>query len=246
MHYPAPEVDSPQPPDDGARPPGLPADAVGAPPGPHEAGPPALGDEPGAGAGRDARAGSEAGAGGDDGAPAPKRTVKSLVEWVVVIVGALVVALVIKTFLLQAFYIPSLSMEPTLHKGDRVLVNKLSYRLHDVNRGDIVVFERPEAEGPDEIKDLIKRVIALPGDTISQGPEGTVLINGRVLEEPYLPDGTVTEDLRTQTVPDGYVFVMGDNRGDSRDSRFFGPIREGSIVGRAFVRVWPLSHLGFL
>ena len=83
------------------------------------------------------------------------------------IVGALLVALLIKTFLLQAFYIPSRSMEPTLRIGDRVLVNKLSYKMHDINRGDIVVFERPPDEPPDAIKDLIKRVIALPGETIS-------------------------------------------------------------------------------
>ncbi len=170
---------------------------------------------------------------------------KSILEWVGVIVGALLVALVIKTFLLQAFYIPSRSMEPTLRIGDRVLVNKLAYKAHDVHRGDIVVFERPKDEPPDAIKDLIKRVIALPGETIST-QNGQVFIDGRPLTEPYLPVGTVTDNLPPTKVPDGQVFVMGDNRGDSRDSRFFGPIDEDLIVGRAFVRIWPVTHLGFL
>jgi signal peptidase I len=120
--------------------------------------------------------------------------VRSTVEWVAVIVGALVVALVVKTFLFQAFYIPSASMEPTLEKGDRVLVNKLSYDLHDVNRGDVIVFELdPEEVGPDGIKDLIKRVIGLPGDVI-ETRDGVVYINDRALEEPYLADGMVTGD----------------------------------------------------
>ncbi len=178
-------------------------------------------------------------------APATRSNAKSILEWVGVIVGALLVALVIKTFLLQAFYIPSRSMEPTLRIGDRVLVNKLSYKVHDVNRGDIVVFERPKDEPPDAIKDLIKRVIGLPGETIST-QNGQVFIDGRPLSEPYLPTGTVTDNLPPTKVPDGEVFVMGDNRGDSRDSRFFGPIDQGLIVGRAFVRIWPLSHLGLL
>ena len=178
----------------------------------------------------------------------PSRTrssAKSIVEWLGVILGALLVALLIKTFLLQAFYIPSRSMEPTLRIGDRVLVNKLSYKMHDINRGDIVVFERPPDEPPDAIKDLIKRVIALPGETISS-ENGHVFIDGRPLEEPYLEAGTLTENLPPTLVPEGMIFVMGDNRGDSRDSRYFGPIDEDLVVGRAFVRIWPVTHLGFL
>ena len=178
----------------------------------------------------------------------PSRTrssAKSILEWLGVILGALLVALLIKTFLLQAFYIPSRSMEPTLRIGDRVLVNKLSYKMHDINRGDIVVFERPPDEPPDAIKDLIKRVIALPGETISS-ENGHVFIDGRPLEEPYLEPGTLTENLPPTVVPEGRIFVMGDNRGDSRDSRYFGPIDEDLVVGRAFVRIWPVTHLGFL
>jgi signal peptidase I len=182
--------------------------------------------------------------------------VRSLVEWVAVIVGALVVALVVKTFLFQAFFIPSASMEPTLEEGDRVLVNKLSYDVHDINRGDVVVFELPaDKVGPDGIKDLIKRVIALPGDVI-ETRDGVVYINDRQLSEPYLPDGTVTGDpsngsnpaIERQTVPEGTVFVMGDNRDNSHDSRYpdRGPIPIDSVVGRAFVLVWPLGEVGAL
>lgn len=171
-----------------------------------------------------------------------------MVEWVAVILGGIVIALVVEAFLVQAFWIPSVSMSPTLEVGDRVLVNKLSYRLHDVHRGDIVVFSRPQGteSGPDDnIKDLIKRVVAVGGDTI-EARDGRVYINDELIDEPYLPAGTRTDDLARQTVPAGKVFVMGDNRTDSQDSRVFGPIDEDTIVGRAFVKVLPLNDLGWL
>ena len=189
--------------------------------------------------------------------PTPRnRRLQSGLEWVAVIVGALVVALIVKTFLFQAFYIPSASMEPTLEKGDRVLVNKVSYDLHDVNRGDVIVFELdPEDVGPDKIKDLIKRVVGLPGDVI-ESRDGVVYVNDRALDEPYLADGTLTGDpedarnppIEKQTVPDGHVFVLGDNRSNSADSRYpyRGPIPIDSIVGRAFVLVWPPGDIGTL
>ena len=174
--------------------------------------------------------------------------VRTIVEWVAVVVGALVVALVVKTFLFQAFYIPSASMEPTLEKGDRVLVNKLSYDLHDINRGDIVVFELPpEKVGADGIKDLIKRVIGLPGEVI-ETRDGIVYIDGERLEEPYLPEGTLTDQppIERQTVPEDHIFVMGDNRDNSADSRFAnrGPIPVDDVVGRAFLQVWPPTDVG--
>jgi signal peptidase I len=178
----------------------------------------------------------------------------TIVEWASVIAGAVLLALVVKVFLLQAFYIPSPSMYPTLKNGDRVLVNKLSYKLHDVNRGDVVVFERPPSEAESTIPDLIKRVIGLPGDSVSfQG--GHVFINGNQLDEPYLPAGvTTTSDFAPNhctteapcLVPPGDVWVMGDNRNDSKDSRYFGPIPESSIVGRAFVIVWPFNRIAWL
>jgi signal peptidase I len=170
---------------------------------------------------------------------------RSLVEWVVVIAGALVVALLIKTFLFQAFYIPSESMDPTLEVGDRVLVNKLSYDVHDVNRGDLIVFEKPEGEGQGGVQDLIKRVIGLPGETVT-ARDNVLYIDGKPLDEPYLQDDVFTDQFEGQPIPEGHVFVMGDNRTDSRDSRFFGPVPESDIVGRAFFRVWPPSEISFL
>ncbi len=185
--------------------------------------------------------------GGPAGSPGGGSGARAIVEWVIILVAALTVAVVVKTFLIQAFYIPSGSMEPTLKPGDRVLVNKLSYDLHGIHRGDIVVFKRPPSEAADDpaIRDLIKRVIGLPGDRI-EGRDGLVYINGQLQKEPYLPPGTVTTTLPLMTVPAGTYFVMGDNRGNSKDSRFIGPIPGHLIVGRAFVRVWPLSGLGLL
>jgi signal peptidase I len=169
--------------------------------------------------------------------------IRNLVEWVVIIVGALLVAFLVKTFLVQAFYIPSGSMLPTLQEQDRVLVNKLSYDLHAVHRGDIVVFKGPEqAQG--EVKDLIKRVIGLPGDTV-EAHDGKVFVNGKAINEPYLGPGITTGPLEPQKIPANHYWVMGDNRGNSKDSRFFGPIDKSLIIGRAFVRVWPVSRFHF-
>jgi signal peptidase I len=171
-------------------------------------------------------------------------TARQAIEWIAFVAVALIIALLIKTFLFQAFYIPSESMVPTLKIHDRVLVNKLSYKMHSVHRGDIVVFTKPPREASD-IKDLVKRVIGLPGETV-EGRNGHVYINGKLLEEPYLPAGTVTETFAATPIPSNSVWVMGDNRQNSADSHVFGPIRESSIVGRVFVRIWPLSRLGFL
>jgi signal peptidase I len=184
----------------------------------------------------------------------PHAHARSLLEWGIVILGAVVIALVIKTFLFQAFYIPSPSMEPTLRVGDRVLVNKLSYHAHDIHRGDIIVFRRPPnaPEGGDQVDDLIKRVVALPGETV-EVRDGKVYINGKPLDESYLPAGTFTPAFEESsgcspscTIPPGHVFVLGDNRGNSSASNRFGAIDDSLVVGRAFVRVWPLSHLGGL
>jgi signal peptidase I len=178
---------------------------------------------------------------------------RTAIEWIVVVAGAVLVALIIKTFVVQAFYIPSESMRPTLEIGDRVLVNKLSYHLHDVNRGDIIVFERPDGAADTEIKDLIKRVIALPGEKVIL-QDHKVYINDHLLNEPYLPPGTLTEANGTWThscraddpcvVPPGTVWAMGDNRMNSKDSRYIGPIPEDKLVGRAFVIVWPVNRFG--
>jgi signal peptidase I len=183
------------------------------------------------------------------------------------VVAALVVTLLVKALLAQAFFIPSVSMEPQLLVHDRVIVSRTAYELHDPHRGDIVVFPSPAApkqhhnlvtgviddlldtvalgdRGDDE---LIKRVIGLPGDVV-QSRDGHIDINGRVLHEPYLPADLRTEDFGPTTVPAGHVFVMGDNRGNSHDSRFsdIGPIDIDTIVGRAIARVWPPSRTAFL
>jgi signal peptidase I len=173
---------------------------------------------------------------------------RNTLEWVAVIVGAVVVALLIKTFVVQAFRIPSESMVTTLEMGDRVLVNKLSYDAHDLNRGDVIVFSRPEAlpAGADEPKDLIKRVIGLPGDELVTR-NGELYVNGRLLEEPYLPPGTPTNGIdQPLTVPEGQVLVLGDNRGNSSDGRVFGPIDQDSVIGRAFTIMWPPGRIGAL
>ena len=177
--------------------------------------------------------------------PDGRSGVRNVVEWVAIVVGAFAVALVVKTFLIQAFYIPSESMFPTLTEDDRVLVNKLSYQLHDVRRGDLVVFERPPSEPDSTIKDLIKRVIALEGETVEER-DGRIYVDGRLLQEPYLREGVESHNLTRTVVPEGHVFVMGDNRAASRDSRFFGPISTDLIVGRAFVQVWPVPELELL
>ncbi|MGH9150065.1 MAG: signal peptidase I, partial [Acidimicrobiales bacterium] len=174
-----------------------------------------------------------------------KKGMRSLVEWVAIVVGALLVAFVVKTFLIQAFFIPSVSMEPELLVRDRVLVNKLSYKLGDIERGDIIVFERPRTDTENQVRDLIKRVIALPGERV-EGRDGRVFINGQPLDEPYLVSGTLTTDFPVRTVPENGVWVMGDNRGNSKDSRSFGPISESIVIGRAFIRVWPPGRIGLM
>ncbi|MDQ1418356.1 MAG: signal peptidase [Acidimicrobiaceae bacterium] len=181
---------------------------------------------------------------------------------------AALVAVGVNTFVAQAFYIPSASMVPQLRINDRVVVSKLAYHLHPPRRGDVVVFSAPEAEeqvpstsgnpmaravqrvgralGIAESKtELIKRVIGLPGESI-EGRDGRVFIGGRPLREPYLPPGTATSDFGPLVVPAGHLWVMGDNRSESSDSRVFGPIVGSTIVGRAIWRVWPVNHASFL
>ena len=179
---------------------------------------------------------------------------RNAIEWIVVIAGAVAVALIIQATSFQAFYIPSQSMETTLHVGDRVLVNKWSYRLHPIHRGDIVVFSKPKGELASNINDLIKRVIGLPGETVTIH-DNHVYINNHRLIEPYLRPQDVTTvhpgafactPKAPCKIPKGEIWVMGDNRVFSEDSRYFGPIPESSVVGRAFFRIWPLNRLGSL
>jgi signal peptidase I len=180
--------------------------------------------------------------------PAPRsdssRALRSTLEWIGVIAAALLIALVLRATVVQTFYIPSPSMEPTLLKDDRILVNKLSYKFHAVHRGDIVVFTTPPNVDK-SYKDLVKRVVGLPGETV-QGKDNKVFINGQPLAEPYLPAGTQIQDFGPEVVPPNSYWVMGDNRTQSVDSRVFHAIKKSTIVGRAFLRIWPLNRIGLL
>jgi signal peptidase I len=194
--------------------------------------------------------------------PAGSHTWSFFKELPFLIVGALIVAVLVKSFLIQVFWIPSESMLDTLQIGDRVIVNKLSYRIGDPNRGDVVVFEPETFESESLVtkvsrnllesvglrtpeSDLIKRIIALPGETLEiRGNQ--VYIDDRPLAEPYLPPNIRMNDYGPFTVPADTYFVMGDNRGSSNDSRRFGPIDRSRIVGRAFSVVWPPSRWGGL
>jgi signal peptidase I len=165
----------------------------------------------------------------------PFQAVRTLLETVV---PALLIAVGINLFLAQATQVQGQSMEPNLHTAQRLVVEKITYRFHGPRRGDIVVIDLPEA-GPEL---LIKRVIALPGETITS-EDGQVTINGLPLEEPYVtgPGGRAVPE---QTVPPLHVFVMGDNRQFSNDSRNFGPVPIENIIGRAWFSYWPLEQLG--
>ena len=179
------------------------------------------------------------------------------------IILAFVIALLIKTFLIQAFFIPSGSMERTLQPGDRVLVQKVSYYFHDPQRGDIVVFEDPHPQDQPHRsviggffhwmfqglgvqkpanEDFVKRVIGLPGDTVwAKG--GFVYVNNTKLVEPYLTQKT--QDFPKTQVPAGDLFVLGDNRGNSLDSRYgLGFVPESKVIGKAWLVIWPASRFG--
>lgn len=176
---------------------------------------------------------------------------RSILEWFSVIGVALAVAIVIRVFLLQQFYISGPSMETTMFSDNRVLVNKLAYRIGNIDRGDVVVFDRAIPNGNEvQHDDLIKRVIALGGETISIS-KCIVFIDGVELPEPYLPkrdteltdpaDRCSTVDMEATKIEADEIFLMGDNRPQSFDSRMFGPIKKNLIIGQAFVLIWPMN-----
>lgn len=178
---------------------------------------------------------------------------KVLRDWILVVVVALAAAFLVRVYVLQQFYISGPSMESTLFQNNRVLVNKLSYRLHDIHRGDVVVFDRVTTSGGVVAHDdLIKRVIGVAGDSV-EIKKCVVYVNGAPTREPYLdPTDTSQTDLVArcrvvdmvkQMVPARQLFVMGDNRPESFDSRSFGTIPTNLVIGRAFAVVWPLGSI---
>jgi signal peptidase I len=194
---------------------------------------------------------------------APKRGSFSELVLIVVIAGAL--ALGIQALLVKPFQIPSQSMEPTLAVGERVLVDRVSYRFGEPERGDIVVFKPPAGADTDSCgvehpldqacprptegesdENFIKRVVGLPGDRL-RVLEGRAYINGEPLDEPYIrPDPTcgICDLPQEITIPPGHFFMMGDNRGQSLDSRAWGPVPKEQLVGNTFFTYWPLDRLG--
>lgn len=198
----------------------------------------------------------------------PPTTTRRLRRGLSLVLAALALALLLRAFVLQAFWIPSASMEPTLVPGDRILVSKLATRVGGVHRGDVVVFEdpRPESEldrdpvsafvrwvlaglgaAQSADQDFVKRVVALPGESWELR-RGVVYIDGRRLDEPYLDPTVDTRSFGPATVPAGRLFVLGDNRTRSSDSRFsqLGYVPRDKVVGRAVAVIWPPSRMGWL
>ena len=173
---------------------------------------------------------------------------RSILEWVLFAVAAVVASLLIRTFLFQTYYIPSSSMNPTLLIGDRIVVDKLSVAFGTINRGDVVVFKAPpnvSRDCSDSVTDLVKRVIGLPGDRLtSRG--NTIYVNGAPLIERWPHFEPLVTAIGHVTVPAGQYFMMGDNHGNSCDSRTWGTVPRSDIIGKVFVRVWPFSRMSFL
>ncbi|SDB82113.1 signal peptidase I [Shouchella lonarensis] len=168
--------------------------------------------------------------------------------WIRAIIVAVIVTLVIQTFVITSFVVSGESMEPTTYNGERFIVNKLSYRLGEPERFDLIVFKA------DENADYIKRVIGLPGDTIRY-EDDVLYVNDEAVPEPFLEevvaangsDWAYTEDYELSgEVPEGYVFVLGDNRNNSLDSRRIGPVKMDDIIGKVGLRFWPLNKMGFM
>ncbi|HEV2426811.1 MAG TPA: signal peptidase I [Acidimicrobiales bacterium] len=190
--------------------------------------------------------------------PRHRRSARRIaIEWVVIVAAAVAVSFLMRAYVIQTFFIPSASMEPTLHVGDRIIVSKLSVELGTINRGDIVVFKAPPAEHcGDAVSDLVKRVIGLPGEhlmsvgDVIKYAEPSSPNTWHVVHETWThiePLGTpIGSAHHPVVVPANSYFVMGDNHPDSCDSRFWGSVPRGDIIGKVFLRIWPLSRFGFL
>lgn len=174
-----------------------------------------------------------------------------MVEWIVVIVVAVLASVVVRTFVFQTYFIPSASMEPTLMVGDRIIVNKLSVDFGTINIGDIVVFKAPPAEHcGDVVTDLVKRVIGVPGDYLTSKGNTIYVGTSPTTEKPLVEAWTHYEPLGTPIgnvhVTANHYFMMGDNHSDSCDSRMWGTAPKSDIIGKVFLGIWPLSRIRWI
>jgi signal peptidase I len=181
----------------------------------------------------------------------PRR--RAMIEWAAIIVIAVLVSFLMRTFAFQTFYIPSGSMEPTLQIGDRIIVNKLSVAFGTITVGDVVVFKAPPTENCGEpVTDLVKRVIATPGDSLKSKGNTIYLANvaqhvgWHALKEKWTHTEPLGQPITPITLKKNQYFMMGDNHSDSCDSRMWGPVPKSDIIGKAFVRIWPFSRIGFI
>ncbi len=168
-----------------------------------------------------------------------------VIEWAVIIVVAVAASLVVRSYMFQTFSIPSGSMEPTLQIGDRIVVDKLSVEFGTIHIGDMIVFRAPPkvaADCSDAVPDLVKRVIGVPGDHLSSRGD-VVYVNHRPLDENWTHNEPLGGKIGPLTVPQGQYFVMGDNHSNSCDSRTWGTVPHGNIIGKVFLRIWPPSRL---
>jgi signal peptidase I len=175
--------------------------------------------------------------------------VRSIIDWVVVLAIATVIALVVRAYVVQTYYIPSPSMYPTLKVGDRILVLKAAYRFTSPATGDVIVFRAPSAEHSDcdspEVDDLVKRIVATPGQTI-WSVSNVIYVNGHVLDQNWSHVNPIGQAIRRQTIPPNDYFVMGDNHPESCDSRVWGYVPRANIIGKAVLIFWPISRISII
>jgi signal peptidase I len=182
------------------------------------------------------------------GEPTPSRSRRNrrvAIEWTVIIVAAVLASVLIRTFVFQTFFIPSSSMNPTLFKGDRIVVDKLSVEWGTINIGDMLVFKAPPdvaKDCGDPVTDLVKRVIGLPGDRLySKGD--TIYVNGKPLDQKWSVLPNIGTPITATTVPAGQYFMMGDWHSNSCDSRIWGTLPRSDVIGKVFLRIWPIGSI---
>jgi signal peptidase I len=168
-----------------------------------------------------------------------------LLEWLCVIAVALVLAVGVRSYVIQTFYIPSGSMEPTLNIGDRILVFKLAYDFASPAIGDVVVFKAPPSEhcGEPSVVDLVKRIVGVPGDRISSSGN-VILINGKPLVQDWTHYANLNDPISPQRIAPNHYFMVGDNHPASCDSRVWGTVPRSDIIGKVVLKIWPLSQFG--